>query len=165
MFNLFNWLKKDNIWDFDGGIHPPEMKLQSSQTPMRIAAVPAQLIIPLQQHLGPEGELLVKVGDYVFKGQPLTKGIGRTVPVHASSSGIVSAIEPRVTAHPSGLAELCVIITTDGKDQWGELHPHPEYTQLTASRAIIPYRTSRHCRPWRCGIPNGSKISWRRASD
>ncbi|VFS53483.1 Nitrogen fixation protein rnfC [Moellerella wisconsensis] len=165
MFNLFNWLKKDNIWDFDGGIHPPEMKLQSSQTPMRIAAVPAQLIIPLQQHLGPEGELLVKVGDYVFKGQPLTKGIGRTVPVHASSSGIVSAIEPRVTAHPSGLAELCVIITTDGKDQWGELHPHPEYTQLTASELLFHIEQAGIAGLGGAGFPTGSKISWRRASD
>lgn len=159
MFNLFNWLKKDNIWDFDGGIHPPEMKLQSSQTPMRIAAVPAQLIIPLQQHLGPEGELLVKVGDYVFKGQPLTKGIGRTVPVHASSSGIVSAIEPRVTAHPSGLAELCVIITTDGKDQWGELHPHPEYTQLTASELLFHIEQAGIAGLGGAGFPTAAKLA------
>ncbi|KLN96681.1 electron transport complex subunit RsxC [Moellerella wisconsensis] len=159
MFNLFNWLKKDNIWDFDGGIHPPEMKLQSSQTPMRIAAVPAQLIIPLQQHLGPEGELLVKVGDYVFKGQPLTKGIGRTVPVHASSSGIVSAIEPRVTAHPSGLAELCVIITTDGKDQWGELHPYPEYTQLTASELLFHIEQAGIAGLGGAGFPTAAKLA------
>ncbi|MEI9597993.1 electron transport complex subunit RsxC [Moellerella wisconsensis] len=159
MFNLFNWLKKDNIWDFDGGIHPPEMKLQSSQTPMRIAAVPAQLIIPLQQHLGPEGELLVKVGDYVFKGQPLTKGIGRTVPVHASSSGIVSAIEPRVTAHPSGLTELCVIITTDGKDQWGELHPHPEYTQLTASELLFHIEQAGIAGLGGAGFPTAAKLA------
>ncbi|MEI9534244.1 electron transport complex subunit RsxC [Moellerella wisconsensis] len=159
MFNLFNWLKKDNIWDFDGGIHPPEMKLQSSQTPMRIAAVPAQLIIPLQQHLGPEGELLVKVGDYVFKGQPLTKGIGRTVPVHASSSGIVSAIEPRVTAHPSGLAELCVIITTDGKDQWGELHPNPEYTQLTASELLFHIEQAGIAGLGGAGFPTAAKLA------
>ena len=25
MFNLFAALKKDKVWDFDGGIHPPEM--------------------------------------------------------------------------------------------------------------------------------------------
>ncbi|MGO3686356.1 MAG: RnfABCDGE type electron transport complex subunit C, partial [Proteus vulgaris] len=35
MFNLFSLFKKDKIWDFKGGIHPPEMKLQSSRTPMR----------------------------------------------------------------------------------------------------------------------------------
>ena len=49
MFNLLNFLKKDRVWDFDGGIHPPEMKLQSSRTPMRVCPVPEELIIPLQQ--------------------------------------------------------------------------------------------------------------------
>lgn len=102
-------VEKDNVWDFDGGIHPPD-ETQSSQTPMRVASVPGELIIPLQQHLGPEGELIVKVGDTVLKGQPLTKGSGRTVPVHASTSGTIVAIEPMVTAHPSGLKELCVKI-------------------------------------------------------
>ncbi|WP_047680107.1 MULTISPECIES: electron transport complex subunit RsxC [Xenorhabdus] len=132
MFNLFNLLNKNKIWDFDGGIHPPEMKLQSSRTPLRCAPLPEELIIPLQQHIGPEGELLVKAGDKVLKGQPLTIGIGRTVPVHASTSGTVTAIEPCVTAHPSGLKELCVRLRPDGEDQWCERIQTADYTSLDA---------------------------------
>ncbi|MBE8595005.1 electron transport complex subunit RsxC [Xenorhabdus sp. BG5] len=136
MFNLFNLLNKNKIWDFDGGIHPPEMKLQSSRTPLRHAPLPNELIIPLQQHLGPEGELLVKVGDNVLKGQALTFGMGRTVPVHASTSGTIIAIEPCVTAHPSGLKELCVRLRPDGKDQWGERNPAADYTALNANEIL-----------------------------
>ena len=77
MFNLFAALKKDKLWDFKGGIHPPEMKHPSSHVPLRHVSLPPMLIIPVQQHIGPEGELLVKVGQHVMKGQPLTRGTGR----------------------------------------------------------------------------------------
>ncbi|HDL6926285.1 TPA: electron transport complex subunit RsxC [Yersinia enterocolitica] len=128
MFKLFTARKHDNIWEFDGGIHPPEMKLQSSRVPMRIATLPEQLIVPLQQHLGPEGELRVSTGERVLKGQPLTVGRGRMVPVHAPTSGVITAIAPHTTAHPSGLAELCVHITPDGEDRWREQQPWADYS-------------------------------------
>lgn len=51
MLKLFSAFKKDRIWDFDGGIHPPEMKTQSSQIPLRQIPLPEQFIIPLKQHL------------------------------------------------------------------------------------------------------------------
>ncbi|MBV6817117.1 electron transport complex subunit RsxC [Rahnella sp. PD12R] len=132
MFNLFAALKKDKVWDFDGGIHPPEMKTQSSHVPLRNVPLPERFIIPLQQHLGPEGELCVKAGDRVLKGQPLTTGRGRTVPVHAPTSGVITAIEPHITAHPSGLKELCVLIEADGQDTWCERDIVADYRQLSA---------------------------------
>ncbi|MEX9972990.1 electron transport complex subunit RsxC [Providencia rettgeri] len=159
MLKLFNWLKKDNIWDFKGGIHPPEMKLQSSQTPMRIASVPNELIIPLQQHLGPEGELIVQVGDSVLKGQPLTKGLGRTVPVHASTSGVITAIEPMVTAHPSGLKELCVRIAADGHDIWCTLSPEPNYIQLTRAELLQKIEQAGIAGLGGAGFPTASKLA------
>ncbi|MFU2317323.1 electron transport complex subunit RsxC [Rahnella sp. PCH160] len=132
MLNLFAALKKDKVWDFDGGIHPPEMKTQSSHVPLRNVPLPERFIIPLQQHLGPEGELCVKAGDRVLKGQPLTTGRGRTVPVHAPTSGVITAIEPHITAHPSGLKELCVLIDADGQDTWCERDIVADYRQLSA---------------------------------
>ncbi|HGN1328184.1 TPA: electron transport complex subunit RsxC [Proteus mirabilis] len=127
MFNLFSLFKKDKIWDFKGGIHPPEMKLQSSRTPMRIAQLPDEVTIPIHQHLGTPGQLCVKVGDHVLKGQALTRGVGRTLPVHASISGTVTAIEPFPSTHPSGLPEIAVKIVSDGKDEWRERSPLVDY--------------------------------------
>ncbi|MGO2346832.1 MAG: electron transport complex subunit RsxC, partial [Providencia sp.] len=159
MFKLFSWLKNDDIWDFKGGIHPPEMKLQSSKVPMRIASVPDEIIIPLQQHLGPEGELIVTVGAHVLKGQPLTKGLGRTVPVHASTSGTITAIEPMVTAHPSGLKELCVRIKSDGNDEWCPLFPEKHYEQLTTAQLLLKIEQAGIAGLGGAGFPTASKLA------
>ncbi|SFU89408.1 electron transport complex subunit RsxC [Xenorhabdus koppenhoeferi] len=159
MFNLFNLLNKNKIWDFAGGIHPPEMKLQSSQTPLRYAPLPDELIIPLQQHLGPEGELLVKAGDQVLKGQPLTIGTGRTVPVHASTSGTITAIEPCVIAHPSGLSELCIRLHPDGRDQWCERIQSPDYTQLDANELLQRIHQAGIAGLGGAGFPTATKLN------
>ncbi|PHM45425.1 electron transport complex subunit RsxC [Xenorhabdus mauleonii] len=159
MFNLFNLLNKNKIWDFEGGIHPPEMKLQSSRTPLRHAPLPDELIIPLQQHLGPEGELLVKAGDAVLKGQPLTFGTGRTVPVHAPTSGVIAAIEPCVTAHPSGLKELCVRLHPDGKDQWGERIQTADYATLDADTLLQRIHQAGIAGLGGAGFPTSTKLN------
>ncbi|WP_434524750.1 electron transport complex subunit RsxC [Photorhabdus asymbiotica] len=158
MFNLFNLLNKNKIWDFDGGIHPPEMKLQSSQTPLRIAPLPEELIIPLQQHLGTEGELLVKTGDKVLKGQSLTFGYGRSVPVHASTSGTIIAIEPCITAHPSGLKELCVRLRPDGEDQWCERIQTPDYQSLGAETILNRIHQAGIAGLGGAGFPTAAKL-------
>ncbi|MBN0537350.1 hypothetical protein JTM59_30895, partial [Pseudomonas aeruginosa] len=56
MFKLFSAFRKDKVWDFNGGIHPPEMKTQSNGTPLRQVSLPQRFVIPLKQHIGAEGE-------------------------------------------------------------------------------------------------------------
>ncbi|CNE51737.1 electron transport complex subunit RsxC [Yersinia enterocolitica] len=158
MFKLFTARKHDNIWDFDGGIHPPEMKLQSSRVPVRIATLPEQLIVPLQQHLGPEGELRVSTGERVLKGQPLTVGRGRTVPVHAPTSGVITAIAPHTTAHPSGLAELCIHITPDGEDRWREQQPWADYSLRDKTALLERIHQAGIAGLGGAGFPTASKL-------
>ncbi len=158
MFNLFSALKKDKLWDFDGGIHPPEMKTQSSHVPLRRVPLSERFIIPLQQHLGPEGELCVKAGDRVLKGQPLTTGRGRTVPVHAPTSGIITAIEPHITAHPSGLKELCVLIQADGEDRWVERDVVTDHHQLDAAELNALIHQAGIAGLGGAGFPTASKL-------
>jgi len=43
--------------------------------------------------------------------------------VHAPSSGVVTELAEHPVAHPSGLSALCIVIETDGKDEWGALPP------------------------------------------
>ncbi|MBO0503031.1 electron transport complex subunit RsxC [Aeromonas veronii] len=131
MHSLLERIKAGTLWDFHGGIHPADNKLQSSQSPVVDAGLPPRLIIPLRQHAGPAGDLLVQVGDKVKKGQPLTRyAKGRVVPVHASTSGTITEIGNHTVAHPSGLGDLCVILTPDGVDEWGERNGKADYWNL-----------------------------------
>jgi electron transport complex protein RnfC len=53
-----------------------------------------------------------------------------SVPVHASTSGTIVAIEERMVAHPSGLPSPCIVLESDGRDEWVELSGIDDYHQL-----------------------------------
>ncbi|PXW43386.1 electron transport complex protein RnfC [Erwinia sp. AG740] len=158
MFKLFAAFRKDRIWDFAGGIHPPEMKTQSSQVPLRQAPIPDYLIIPLKQHLGPEGDLCVNVGDKVLRGQPLTRGFGRMLPVHAPTSGTVHAIRQHMSNHPSGLTELSIIIIPDGLDRWCERRTLTDYRQATPSELVEHLHQAGIAGLGGAGFPTAAKL-------
>jgi len=117
-----------HLHTFHGGIHPPENKTQSTQTPIEPALLPDKLILPLQQHIGQQAQPLVSVGDRVLKGQMIAASVGYvSAPVHAPTSGTITAIEAHALPHPSGLSEQCIIITPDGQEEWAELRPLVDY--------------------------------------
>ena len=97
------------LHSFDGGIHPAENKAQSTQTPIRVASLPDELILPVHQHIGAAARPLVQAGDSVLKGQRIADADGFvSVPLHAPTSGTVVAVEDRPVPHASGLEELFV---------------------------------------------------------
>ncbi|QIM63751.1 electron transport complex subunit RsxC [Pasteurellaceae bacterium Orientalotternb1] len=135
--DVLSRIRQGKLWDFPGGIHPPEMKKQSNQKPIRSLHLPKFFYVPVIQHAGTAGEVIVNVGDNVLKGQPLTKGDNyRQLPIHSPTSGKVIAIQPYVSSHPSGIAELTIVIETDGKDQWCERQPIDNFLQLTSGQII-----------------------------
>ncbi|WP_461536263.1 electron transport complex subunit RsxC [Spongorhabdus nitratireducens] len=117
------------IHAFPGGVHPPENKDQSSHNPIALPPLPAELTLPLNQHSGAPAKPVVSVGDKVLKGQLLAKANGFvSAPVHAPTSGTITAIEVCPVPHPSGLEEPCIILQSDGEDRWAELEPVTDYT-------------------------------------
>ncbi|MEW5559860.1 electron transport complex subunit RsxC [Enterobacter asburiae] len=158
MLKLFSAFRKDKIWDFDGGIHPPEMKTQSNGTPLRQVPLAQRYVIPLKQHIGAEGELSVTVGERVLRGQPLTRGWGRMLPVHAPTSGIVVAIAPHSTAHPSALAEMSVIIEADGEDRWIDRDGWCDWQQRSRDELIERIHDFGVAGLGGAGFPTGSKL-------
>ena len=99
---------------FFGGIHPKYNKEMSTVITTFHQITPDQVVIPMQQHIGAPCKPLVKVGDVVKIGQKIGDGDGLCVPVHASVSGKVIAVEPR--PHTSGRDVLAVVIENDFQD-------------------------------------------------
>ena len=137
MNSIIERINQQNFWQFHGGIHPPEQKSLTSGKPIRQLPLPKQLIIPLQQHIGRQGDLLVKVGDKVLKGQALTQSTNpMAVPIHAPTSGVIGDIKKSVIAHPSGLSELCIFIDVDFEDTWRPRNICQDFTKLNQQQII-----------------------------
>ncbi|HHF3060591.1 TPA: electron transport complex subunit RsxC [Vibrio diabolicus] len=159
MLSLIEQIRTGSLWDFPGGVHPAENKKQSNKTELVHAAIPSEIVLPLKQHIGKAGNLLVAEGDHVLKGQPLTQSeTGFTVPVHAPTSGTLTAIEPRTVAHPSGLSELCAVITPDGNDTWCDRKPVVDYKQETPDALIDIIRLAGISGMGGAGFPTAKKI-------
>ncbi|MBJ3779544.1 electron transport complex subunit RsxC [Enterobacter asburiae] len=158
MLKLFSAFRKEKIWDFDGGIHPPEMKTQSNGTPLRQIPLATRYVMPLKQHIGAEGELCVKEGDTVLRGQPLTFGRGRMLPIHAPTSGKVVAIAPHTVAHPSALSELSVIIEADGEDRWIDRDGWSDYRSQSREALIERIHQFGVAGLGGAGFPTGVKL-------
>ncbi|MDO6705816.1 electron transport complex subunit RsxC, partial [Photobacterium sp. 1_MG-2023] len=159
MLSIIEQLKLGKLWDFPGGIHPPEQKTQSNQQTIAEALLPDELVIPLKQHLGAAGSLSVKAGDKVLKGQVLTQtDVALSVPVHAPTSGVIRAIESRTIAHPSGLSDRCIIITPDGEDRWGDKHPVTDYRQMEPADLIDHIRSCGISGMGGAGFPTARKL-------
>jgi electron transport complex protein RnfC len=162
-FNLLSDEQLDEIssgklWNFHGGVHPEENKLQSNQYAIRDAGIPATLVIPVE-HKGHTPEILVNVGDIVLKGQPLTKVYGALVVQHASSSGVVIAIEKRCDLHPSGLGVLAVVIQTDGLDRSVEYVKPQDYQTLAPAVLVEKIQQSGIVGLGGAGFPSHLKLA------
>jgi electron transport complex protein RnfC len=126
--DIIEKLDNQELWDFPGGVFPAERKSLSNQTPIGRLPIPERLYVPVKQHIGIQGHLIVEVGQKILKGQALTKSMNPfAVPIHASTSGEVTAIHKHVSAHPSGLPELTVEITSDQLEKWTQLSPLVDY--------------------------------------
>ncbi len=127
------------IFDFHGGIHPAENKQQSLRSPVRDAGIPEELVLPLAQHIGAPAKPIVAAGEQVRKGQMIAEAASAvSAALHAPTSGVISAIEPRQIAHPSGFSAPCIVIVPDGRDEWVELPAPLDY--LTAGRELLLQR-------------------------
>ncbi|MCI7595160.1 MAG: electron transport complex subunit RsxC [Lachnospiraceae bacterium] len=124
---------------FFGGIHPEEKKELSAGKPLVTKMEPGQVSILMSQHIGVPCEPLVKAGDMVRKGQKIGDGEGMCVPVHASVSGRVIAVEPR--RHPSGQEITAVVIENDFLDTPDTaMTAHKDYSSLSNEEIIAIIR-------------------------
>ena len=98
-------------FSFFGGVHPKENKHYSEHCKVQDFPAPDLLVIPMQQHIGAPCQALVKKGDRVLMGQKIGDNQGLCVPVHASVSGTVKAVEMR--PHTNGMMTMSAVIEND----------------------------------------------------
>ncbi|MEN3112294.1 electron transport complex subunit RsxC [Uliginosibacterium paludis] len=129
------------------GVHPhDDHKRPAADVPLRVMPVPAELRVPLLQHVGAPAKPVVQVGDKVLRGQLIGAAQGNvSAPVHAPSSGVVTAIGPVTAPHPSGLPFDAITIACDGEDRAIEAAGQPdpfaldpaEVTRLIAAAGVV----------------------------
>lgn len=109
-----------DIKTFRGGVHPRETgngKAVTGVMPVVTAKPPQKVAILLSQSVGAPSSPLVKPGERVRMGQKVGEPVGFVgAPVHASVSGKVVGIQPRVNA--VGALSQAVVIENDGLDEW-----------------------------------------------
>ena len=146
-------------FDFPGGIELPDNKSQSLREPIRQPSLPDHFAVPLLQHIGEHARACVQPGDTVLKGQRLADSDrGAGVPVHAPTSGTVTAIEARQVPHPSGLEDWCVRIEPDGRDQWAELADCPHYADLPVDEKLNRIHAAGIAGLGGAGFPTDAKL-------
>ena len=124
-------------FSFFGGIHPKENKLYTCDMPVQVFPAPDVVVIPMSQHIGAPCSPLVKKGDQVTLGQKIGDNQGLCVPVHASVSGTVKAVEAR--PHSSGTTMMSVVIENDHQDTLcPDIRPRtPEAVEALTAQELI----------------------------
>ena len=128
------------LWKIFGGLKLDGFKSMSMESTTQDAPLSKKLTLPLKQHIGHAAEAIVSVGDSILKGQVIAQAKDYvSTPIHAPSSGKIVAIEKHLVPHPSGLETDCIIIETDGKEEWVASNKNTNYRQLAANdvRKII----------------------------
>lgn len=107
---------------FERGIHPPPHKEATATRPIRRLPYPAQVVVPLSQHIGKAPKPIVRVGETVVRGQPLARAEDwLAVPHHAPVTGVVRAIELRPSARGPWLPSVVIDAQAGAtqEDLWG----------------------------------------------
>lgn len=115
---------------FRHGVHPPELKEETSGLPIRQFPFAPVLTIPLSQHIGQPAVAVVREGQEVERGQRLARPDGfLSVSMHAPASGVVR----RIGLMPSITGRMVTGIY---------LEPFPGSTQEVADGAACPLDTA-----------------------
>jgi electron transport complex protein RnfC len=103
---------------FKKGVHPRDSKSYTNQKAIEILPLPEEVFIPLQQHIGVCGEVIVEKDQELKTGQVIGKSEKFvSAPVHSSITGKVKAIDKFL--HPLGTKVTMVhIIKTAEEDEW-----------------------------------------------
>ena len=103
---------------FKGGVHPDYNKELARGKAIETLPMPAELVVSMSQHLGAPAKCVVKVGDFVTRGQVIGEKNGFiSVCVRAPADGLVKSVEKRLG--PAGGKADAVVLDTTGNGERG----------------------------------------------
>ena len=107
---------------FRRGVHPAHGSKRQTQALAIRDFVSDTVQIVMNMNIGAPSNPCVQKGGHVKVGQVIGEAVGALgIPVHASVSGEVVAVEP--IAYLTEAPAMCVTIKNDFQDEWEELHP------------------------------------------
>jgi electron transport complex protein RnfC len=101
-----------------GGIHPPEAKI-SAEKPIERIPLPANIKVPIAQHIGVPAKPVVERGEVVKTGQVIAKTAGFvSANIHAPASGKIAKISEEMDV--SGYRRTTIMIRVGKEEEWAE---------------------------------------------
>jgi electron transport complex protein RnfC len=149
--------KSLSVSTFKRGLKLPARKYLTEGKPVEIIPAQKQVVIPINQHFGSPNKPIVNIGDKVIRGQKIASASEPlTVPVHASISGVVKKIEPRLQANNT--EGLCIIIEADEDGRKEFMEPLDPFT-CTKEDALTHIRESGILGLGGAGVPTHIKLA------
>ena len=149
---------------FKGGVHPDYNKELARGKAIEALPMPAELVVSMSQHLGAPAKCVVKVGDFVTRGQVIGEKNGFiSVCVRAPADGLVKAVEKRL-GPAGGKADAVIIDTTAAAPDGAAPTPGPVLPPLdwkAASRDDLLRRVEEAgiCGMGGAGFPTAVKLN------
>ena len=150
---------------FKGGIHPYEGKELTEEKDVIDYLPQGDMVYPLSQHIGAPAKPIVKKGDRVLAGQLIAEAAGFvSANIHASVSGTVKTIEPRLTS--SGSKVNSIIIENDKQYETMAYTPNDKpLDELTREEVIDAIQKAGIVGMGGAGFPTHVKLSPKNLDD
>jgi len=144
---------------FKGGIHPYEGKELTMDKDVIEYLPKGDVVYPVSQHIGAPAKPLVKKGDRVLAGQLIAEASGFvSANIHASVSGTVKVIEPRLTS--SGSKVNSIVIENDNQYEQVEFIPNNKpISELTKDEILDAIKKAGVVGMGGAGFPAHVKLS------
>ncbi len=145
---------------FKGGVFPHKRKRFTRDRKLEEYLPKGELVFPLLQHIGGAAIPVVSPGERVLEGQLIAKASGDiSSPIHASVSGTVRSIEPRLTV--SGKQIPSIVIENDGEYEEYPIPPVRPWTELEPGERLRSIREAGIVGLGGAGFPTHVKLAVR----
>jgi electron transport complex protein RnfC len=156
------------VKSFRHGVHPGTFKEQTADRLIERMPFPDEVVLHLRQHLGAPSQPVVAPGERVFRGQLIAEAAGFvSVPLHASATGRVKAIEKR--RHPAGNMSEAIVIEVDPSSPQAlyEDAPHDwesptreELVKMIQSGGFVGLGGAAFPTHVKLSVPEGKRVEW-----